>query len=206
MDSRLRGNDGLKLILASQSASRRAMLTAAGVPFEAVAAQVDEDAAKASLGRERPRDLADALAELKALKVSAREPDALVLGSDSLAVLDDGSVLDKPRDRDEAREHLQRMSGRRHDLVSAAVMAEGGRAVWRHVEAAKMFVRPLSDRFVEAYLDVEWPAIAGCVGCYRVEGPGVQLFDRIEGSQFTVLGMPLLPVLGYLRERGVLGK
>ena len=194
------------LILASQSASRRAMLTAAGVPFEAMAAQVDEDAAKASLGRERPRDLADALAELKAVKVSALHPDALVLGSDSLAVLDDGSVLDKPRDREEAREHLLRMSGRRHDLVSAAVIAEGGHPVWRHVEAAKIFVRPLSDAFVDTYLDAEWPAISGCVGCYRVEGPGVQLFDRIEGSQFTVLGMPLLPVLGYLRERGVLPK
>ena len=194
----------MNLILASQSASRQAMLSAAGVPFTAQPALVDEDAAKASLGRERPRDLADALAELKALKVSAREPTALVLGSDSLAVLDDGSVLDKPASREEARDHLERMSGRRHDLVSAAVIAEGGRAVWRHVEAAKMFVRPLSPAFIETYLDAEWPAIAGCVGCYRVEGPGVQLFSRVEGSQFTVLGMPLLPVLGYLRERGVL--
>lgn len=194
----------MNLILASRSASRQAMLSAAGVPFTAQPALVDEDAAKASLGRERPRDLADALAELKALKVSARAPAALVLGSDSLAVLEDGSVLDKPASREEAREHLLRMSGRRHDLVSAAVIAEGGRAVWRHVEAARMFVRPLSDPFIEAYLDAEWPAIAGCVGCYRVEGPGVQLFSRIEGSQFTVLGLPLLPVLGYLRERGVL--
>ena len=194
----------MHLILASQSASRQAMLSAAGVPFTAQPALVDEDAAKASLGRERPRDLADALAELKALKVSARAPTALVLGSDSLAVLDDGSVLDKPASREEASEHLKRMAGRRHDLVSAAVIAEGGRAVWRHVEAARMFVRPLSPAFIEAYLDAEWPAIAGCVGCYRVEGPGVQLFSRIDGSQFTVLGMPLLPVLGYLRERGVL--
>ena len=194
----------MTLILASRSASRQAMLRAAGVPFEAQPALVDEDAAKQALGRERPRDLADALAELKALKVSARAPTALVLGSDSLAVLDDGSVLDKPRSREEARDHLLRMSGRRHDLVSAAVIAERGRAVWRHVDAARMFVRPLSDAFVEAYLDAEWPAIAGCVGCYRVEGPGVQLFSRVEGSQFTVLGMPLLPVLGYLRERGVI--
>ena len=163
MNPRLRGDDGggITLILASQSASRKAMLTAAGVPFEAVAAQVDEDAAKASLGRERPRDLADALAELKALKVSGRHPQALVLGSDSLAVLDDGSVLDKPTSREEAREHLFRMSGRRHDLVSAAVIAEGGRPVWRHVEAAKIFVRPLSDAFVETYLDAEWPTISG---------------------------------------------
>lgn len=196
----------MRLILASRSASRRAMLEAAGVPFETADARVDEGAAKAALGRERPRDLADALAELKAVKVSAREPDALVLGSDSLAVLDDGTVLDKPRDRDEARAHLLRMSGCRHDLVSAAVIAEGGRPVWRHVEAARMHVRALSYSFVEAYLDAEWPAISGCVGCYRLEGPGVQVFERIEGSWFTVLGLPLLPVLGYLRERGVVGR
>lgn len=195
----------MKLILASQSGPRRAMLEAAGVPFEAQPAMVDEDAAKASLGAIAPRDLADALAELKALKVSHRNPQALVLGSDSLAVLEDGTILSKPRDREEAAKHLAMMSGRRHDLVSAAVIAEAGRPVWRHVDRARMFVRPLSDSFIEAYLDAEWPEISGCVGCYRIEGPGVQLFSRVEGSQFTVLGMPLLPLLGYLRERQVLG-
>ena len=194
----------LKLVLASQSASRRAMLVAAGVPFSAQKPLVDEDAAKAALGDVPPRDLADALAELKALKVSQREPQALVLGSDSLAVLEDGTILSKPRDRDEAAEHLRMMSGKRHDLVSAAVIAEGGRPVWRHVDKARMFVRPLSYAFIEAYLDAEWPAIAGCVGCYRMEVPGVQLFSRVEGNHFTVLGMPLMPVLGYLRERQVL--
>ncbi len=193
----------MTLILASQSASRRAMLEAAGVSFEAVAANVDEDAAKASLRDLKPRNLADALAELKALKVSASRSADLVLGSDSLVVLDDGTVLDKPRDRAEAADHLTRMSGKRHDLVSAAVIAEGGRAVWRHVDVAKMFVRPLSYTFVDWYLDLEWPAIAGCVGCYRIEGPGAQLFERIEGSQFTVLGMPLIQVLEYLRVRGL---
>lgn len=194
----------MNLVLASQSPSRTAMLEAAGVPFTAQPAHVDEDAAKAALGDARPRDLADALAELKALKVSQREPQALVLGSDSLAVLDDGAILSKPQSREQAAEHLSRMSGKRHDLVSAAVIAEGGRAVWRHVDVARMFVRPLSYTFIKAYIDVEWPAIAGCVGCYRIEGPGAQLFSRIEGSQFTVLGMPLLPVLAYLRERQVL--
>lgn len=192
------------LVLASQSASRTAMLAAAGVPFVAEPAHADEAALKAAMAGRPARDIADALAELKALKVSVRHPQALVLGSDSLAVLDDGTILDKPTSREEARDHLRRMSGRRHDLVSAAVIAEGGRAVWRHVEAARMFVRPLSDAFVDAYLDAEWPAISGCVGCYRVEGPGMQLFSRVEGSHFTVLGMPLLPVLGFLRERGVL--
>ncbi|MBW6532401.1 Maf family protein [Sphingomonas sp. RRHST34] len=192
------------LILASQSASRTAMLSAAGVPFTAEPAYADEAALKAAMAGARPRDLADALAELKALKVSARHPGALVLGSDSLAVLDDGSVLDKPTTREEARDHLRRMSGRHHDLVSAAVIAENGRPVWRVVDAARIAVRRLSDAFIETYLDAEWPAIAGCVGCYRIEGPGVQLFAKVSGSQFTVLGMPLLPVLDFLRTREVL--
>ena len=194
----------MTLILASQSASRRAMLTAAGVPFEATAAGVDEDAAKAALAGSKPRDLADALAELKAVKVSLRHPGRLVLGSDSVVSLADGSLLDKPESRDQAADHLARMSGARHDLWSAAVVAENGRPVWRHVEAAKMHVRPLSPSFIQWYLDQEWPAIAGCVGCYRIEGPGAQLFSRIEGSQFTVLGLPLLNVLDYLRTREVI--
>lgn len=196
----------MKLILASQSASRRAMLTAADVEFVAVAAGVDEDSAKAALLGEglAARDMADALAELKAIKISSGEGQALVLGSDSVVALEDGSMLDKPRDRDQARDHLRRLSGKRHELVSAAVIAEGGRPVWRVVDRARMHVRSLSDEFIERYLDREWPAIAGCVGCYRIEGPGAQLFSRIEGSQFTVLGLPLLPVLDYLRVRGAM--
>ena len=194
----------MSLILASQSASRRAMLTAAGVAFDATFAGVDEDAAKAALVALSPRDLADALAELKALKVSARTPGYLVLGSDSLVALEDGTILDKPTDRANAAAHLRLMSGKRHDLWSAAVIAENGQAIWRHVERAKMHVRPLSDTFIETYLDAEWPAISGCVGCYRIEGPGAQLFAKIEGSQFTVLGMPLLNVLDFLRVRGEL--
>ena len=196
----------MRLVLASRSASRRAMLTAAGVPFEAVAANVDEDTAKAALRAEdvAPRDLADKLAELKALRVSHRDPEALVLGSDSVVALEDGSTLDKPTDRAEAADHLRRLSGKRHELISAAVMAIDGRPVWRVVDRAKMHVRILSDSFIDEYLAVEWPEISGCVGCYRIEGPGAQLFSRIEGSQFTVLGLPLLPVLDYLRVRGVL--
>ena len=194
------------LVLASQSASRRAMLDAAGVPHEAVAAQVDEVTAKDSLiaAGTSPRDLADALAELKALKVSRMVPQALVLGGDSVVALDDGSLLDKPVSREDAAEHLRRMSGRHHDLYSAAVIAEQGRAVWRHVDRARMHVRTLSEAFIQSYLDAEWPAIGGCVGCYRMEGPGVQLFARVEGSHFTILGMPMLPLLDYLRTRKVL--
>lgn len=196
----------MRLVLASKSASRRAMLTAAGVPFKAVSANVDEEAAKAAMRAEgvAPRDLADRLAELKALRVSHRDPEALVLGSDSVVALEDGSMLDKPVDRADAAEHLRRMSGKRHELISAAVMAIDGRPVWRVVDRAKMFVRILSEEFIQGYLDAEWPEISGCVGCYRIEGPGAQLFSRIEGSQFTVLGLPLLPVLDYLRVRGVL--
>jgi len=196
----------VRLVLASQSASRRAMLTAAGIPFDAVSANVDEDSAKAALLADgiTPRDLADALAELKAVKVSSRDGAALVLGCDSVVAIEDGTLLDKPTSRDQAAEHLRRLSGKRHDLISAAVIAEGGRPVWRVVDRAKMHVRPLSDAFIETYLDQEWPEISGCVGCYRIEGPGAQLFTRIEGSQFTVLGLPLLQVLDYLRLRGVM--
>jgi septum formation protein len=194
------------IVLASQSASRRAILEAAGVPFDARPAGVDEEAAKVALSDLSPRDLADALAELKALKVSAGRPEALVLGSDSVVALADGALLDKPRDREEAADHLARMSDGTHRLWSAAVIAEAGRPVWRHVEGAKLHVRALSAAFIQTYLDAEWPAIASCVGCFRIEGPGVQLFSRIEGDHFTVLGLPLLPVLGYLRERGVLAR
>jgi septum formation protein len=193
-----------QLVLASGSASRRAMLSAAGVPFTVQPPGIDEDAAKASLAGRSARDLADALAELKALKVSARTPDALVLGSDSVVALADGTLLDKPTTREEALDHLLAMAGSHHDLWSAVVIAENGRPVWRHVERARLHVRPLSYSFLAAYLDAEWPAIAGCVGCYRMEGPGVQLFSKVEGSHFTILGLPLLPVLDYLRTRGVL--
>lgn len=192
------------IVLASTSASRRAMLTAAGVAHEALPALVDEEAVKASLGEVAPRDLADALAEMKALKVSQRVPGTLVLGGDSVVAIEDGTLLDKPVDRAEAERHLRLLSGKRHDLYSAAVIAENGRAVWRHVDRARMWVRPLSDAFIAEYLDAEWPVIAGCVGCYRVEGPGVQLFSRIEGSHYTILGMPLLNILDYLRTRGQL--
>ena len=196
----------MRLVLASGSASRRAMLEAAGVAFDIDPANVDEDAAKASLmaAGTSGRNTADALAQLKALKVSGRNPQALVLGSDSVVELDDGSLLDKPVSRDEADEHLRRLSGRRHRLHSAAVIAEDGRPVWRDVDTATLVVRPLSEAFIATYLDAEWPAIAECVGCFRIEGAGAQLFVDIDGSHFTILGLPLLPVLDYLRVRGVL--
>ena len=196
----------MTLVLASQSAGRRAMLEAAGVPHEAMAAGADEETAKESLraGGISPRDLADALAELKALRLSQRIPGALVLGCDQVLALDDGTMLDKPVDRDAAAAQLALLSGRTHSLFSAAVIAENGRAVWRFVDRAKLTMRPLRPMFIEAYLDAEYAHAAGCVGCYRIEGRGAQLFSRIEGSQFTIIGMPLLPLLDYLRTRGII--
>ncbi len=194
----------MKLVLASQSAARRAMLAAAGVPFEAIAAPVDEAGVKAAMAGAAPRDIADALAELKALKGSIARREALVVGSDSIVALADGRLLDKPESREAAAAQLRGMAASTIRLVSAAVVAENGRAVWRHVAEARLHVRALSDGFIDAYLDAEWPAISGCVGAFRLEGPGVQLFTRIEGDGFTIMGMPLLPLLDYCRTRGVL--
>ncbi|MBA3879939.1 MAG: septum formation protein Maf [Sphingobium sp.] len=196
----------MRLVLASQSASRRAMLEAAGVPFATEAAAIDETSVKAAMLADRaaPRDIADRLAELKAVRVSCVHPDALVLGSDSIVVLADGTLLDKPESRAQARAHLEAMANTQVELISAAVAAEAGRPVWRHVATARLDVRPLSPAFLDDYLDHEWPAIAGCVGCFRIEGRGVQLFTRLGGDHFTILGMPLLPVLDYCRTRGVL--
>lgn len=193
----------MRLILASQSSGRRALLEGAGVPFEAISPSIDEDAAKQSL-RLKARDLADALAEMKALKLSGRHPVALVLGCDSVVELQDGRTLDKAGNREEAAEHLRALSGRRHYLHSAAVIAEGGTAIWRVVDRVTMHVRTLSDAFIDQYLDQEWEKARWCVGVYRVEGPGAQLFSRIDGSHFTVIGLPLLPLLDYLRLRGLL--
>jgi len=179
------------------------MLEAAGVAFEARPAHLDERALEEALGDSAPREIALALAEAKALAVSREYPDRLVLGSDSLVVVE-GRRFDKPANRDNAAEHLRLFSGKTMELVSAAALARGGIMVWSHVEAALLHVRDLSDDFIEAYLDAEWPAVAGCVGVFRLEGQGVQLFSAIEGDQFTVLGMPLLPVLEALRAEAEL--
>ncbi|ARS28121.1 Maf family protein [Sphingomonas sp. KC8] len=197
----------MKLVLASQSAARRAMLSAAGVPHDAMAPGVDEDAAKAALKADSndARRMADALAELKAIKLSRRFPQDLVLGCDQTLSCDDGTMFDKPVNRADAADQLRALRGATHRLTSAAVICHGGAPVWRHVDVAKLTMRAFSDAWLETYLDAEWPAIAGCVGGYRLEGLGAQLFSRIDGSHFTILGLPLLPLLDYLRVRGVLG-
>lgn len=196
----------LRLLLASQSESRRRLLGDAGVPFEPVLAGVDEEMAKDALVGEGigPRDLADALSELKAIRPSSRHPGALVLGCDQTLALDDGSLVSKCESREEARDLLLTMSGRRHHLHSAAVIALDGVAIWRQIESVAMDMRTLSPAFVDAYLDADWDQCRWCVGCYRIEGPGAQLFARVTGSLFAVQGLPLLPLLDFLRTRGVL--
>ena len=195
----------MRLLLASRSAARRQMLEAAGVPFEAVEAPLDEEEAKQRFGSLAAPDLAMALAEAKAGSVTADASD-LVLGSDQTLERDDGSMLSKPRSREHALEQLRSLSGRTHRLHSAAAVAEGGQIVWSATESVSLSVRPLSEAFLSDYLDQEYEAIRWSVGGYRIEGLGVQLFERIAGSHFAILGMPLLPLLAYLRERGVVGR
>ncbi len=195
----------MKLLLASQSAARRRMLEAAGVPFEAVSPDFDEEGAKAGLidtGFE-PRDLAEMLAEMKAKSV-APEQGALVIGADQVLELDDGTMFGKPGSRGEALTQLGMLSGQTHYLHSAAVVVENGERVWGETESVAMDVRPLGEDFLKAYLDAEYEAIRQSVGGYRIEGLGAQLFEEVDGSHFAVLGLPLLPLLAYLRERGLL--
>jgi septum formation protein len=181
------------------------MLEAAGVPYEAVSPDFDEDAAKAELSLQvlGAAALADALAERKALAVSA-EAGQLVLGSDQTLELHDGKMLSKPRSPDDLVEQLHLLSGTTHRLHSAAVVADQGRPVWRAVETVAMTVRPLSEDFIRGYVEREYETVRWSVGGYHVEGGGVHLFDSIEGSHFAVLGMSLLPLLGFLRQRGIL--
>ncbi|MCW2392393.1 septum formation protein [Sphingobium sp. B1D7B] len=194
------------LLLASQSESRRRLLADAAVPFETVPAGVDEDAIKASLVAEglNARDLADALAEWKCRRPSMRHPDAFVLGCDQTLELDDGGLIDKVETREAAADLLARMSGRAHKLHSAAVIAQAGQAQWRQIESVTLQMRPLSAAFIDHYLDLDWEQCRWCVGCYRIEGPGAQLFSRVSGSLFAVQGLPLLPLLDYLRVRSIL--
>jgi len=181
------------------------MLDAAGVPFETVEAELDEAAAKAGLWGAGfdARGVAEELAQLKALSVDERD-DCLVVGADQTLEVGDGTLLGKPASRDEARGQLELLRGATHRLHSAAVVAEAGEAVWWYCETVSLTMRGFSDAFLDSYLDSEWEQIRWSVGGYRIEGPGAQLFERVEGSHFAVLGLPLLPLLGYLRERGVL--
>ena len=189
-------------ILASASAVRARLLAAAGVAVQQAPSGVDEDALKADSGALGHEPLALLLAEAKAGAVSAAHPGRLVLGADQLLVLG-GRRFDKPRDRGEAAAHLAAFSGREHELVTAAAAVRDGAVLWRRTDRARLAVRTLAPAAIDAYLETAGPAALASVGAYQLEGPGAQLFERVEGDFFTVLGLPLLPLLEFLRGEGV---
>lgn len=191
------------LILASTSAIRQSMLRNACVEFEAQPARIDEEAIKAALVAEgaKPRDVADALAEGKARKIAMKEPEALVLGCDQVLDLK-GKLISKPRNIEEAAAQLAELSGQTHKLLSAAVLYEEGKPVWRHIGEARLTMRTLSPEYQADYIARNWESIRESVGCYKLEEEGVRLFARVEGSNFTVLGLPLVEFLSYLTLRG----
>lgn len=193
--------DGERLILASKSAARRAMLSDAGVPFVVQVADVDEDALKTP-GVD-PVELAVELARTKALAVSRHDADAWVLGADQTLAFD-GGLVSKAATLDAARERLSAMRGHTHQLHSGAALARNGQVVWSGVDTVEMKMRDFSDAFLDAYLAAEGEALLSCVGSYRLEGLGAQLFEAVEGDYFTVLGLPLWPVLAELRRAGVI--
>ncbi|SFK50144.1 Maf family protein [Falsiroseomonas stagni] len=202
-------SDTPALVLASSSASRRAMLEGAGLRFEAIAAAVDEGAIKEAAQAEGipPAEAALMLADAKAMRVASRRPEALVIGGDQLLTCTiDGKVqwFDKPVGLDGARQHLRTLRGRRHELVTATVAWRGGERIWQDVSTPRLTMRDVSDAFIEDYLALEGEILCSSVGAYRVEGPGIQLFNRIEGEHSAILGLPLLPLLRFLRQHGVL--
>jgi septum formation protein len=193
------------LILASQSPTRRRMLASAGVAHKAVSPAIDEDIVKAKFRAEgySGADLAFALAVAKALSVSAKRPGACVLGADQTLECSDGTMIDKAPNTGALVKQLGKLSGKTHQLHSAAVLARDGDIVWKQIETVNMTMRVLSKAFIADYVDAEGEGLLGCVGGYKIEGRGAQLFDRIDGSHFSILGLPLLPLLDRLRVEGL---
>lgn len=189
-----------RLILASGSAIRRDIMNGAGLDFEVIVKPVDEAAIKSAMLGDgaRPREIADALAEAKARRVS-RQEEGLVIGADQVMVIN-GELFDKPTSIEAARERLLLMRGKRHELIGSVVVASGGAPVWRYVSETKLWMRDFSDVFLEDYLVREGDLVTKSVGAYRFEGPGSQLFSRVEGDFFSILGLSLLPLLQYLRD------
>jgi len=190
--------------LASGSESRRRLLTAAGIDAASVKPNVDEDAMKAGLRAEgmSVRDQAMRLAEMKAVKISQRVP-GLVIGGDQMLALDN-EAFDKPKDLSAAADHLRKLSGKAHTLETAIVVCENGEPVWRHLARPRLTMRPLTEEFIEDYVERVGEPLLSTVGAYQLEGLGAQLFNKIEGDYFSILGLPLLPLLDYLRIRGVI--
>ena len=191
----------MSLILASNSQIRRTMLIQAGVEFDVRSPEFDEDTAKLTGANEGNETMARRLAEGKANSIPT-EPGDWVIGSDSTVSVE-GVGYSKPRDRDEAAAHLSAFSGRTMLLSSAVALSRNQRTDWSHAETAKLKFRTMSSAFIEQYLAREWPDVGYCVGVFRMEGLGVTLFDHVEGQHYTILGMPLIPLLGALRERGL---
>ena len=194
----------MRVILASGSFIRQKLMTDAGLNFEVIAKAVDESAIKDAMLADsaRLRDIADALAEAKSMRVSRVEP-GLVIGADQIMVMDD-QLFDKPKDIDEARERLKLMRGKTHYLMGAVVICENGAPVWRYMARTKLKMRDFSDAFLEDYLVKEGEQVTKSVGAYRFEGLGAQLFSHVEGDFFSILGLSLLPVMDYLRTRGAI--
>ena len=194
-----------RLILASQSASRRAVLENAGLRFIVRPAYVDENAIKDSaLAKGAPGyEAALLLADMKAQRVSRLEPDAVVIGADQILVCN-GEWLGKPVDLEMAAEHLRRLRGQTHELATAVVCHQNGTRIWQHIERPQLTMRAFDDDFITSYLAMEGKRLLASVGAYRLEGPGMQLLERIEGDFFSILGLPLLPLLQFLRQNGVL--
>ena len=192
------------VVLASGSAIRAHLLRQIGLRFEVVRPKVDEQAVKEAMQHERARarDIADALAELKAIKVSASNPGALVIGSDQVLV-HEGQIFNKPETRKDAEDQLAELSGKEHRLLTAAVIAEDGQPQWRVIGEARLTMKALTDQFIARYLDRNWPDVSDSVGAYKLEAEGARLFSRITGNHFTILGLPLLELCGYLELRGV---
>lgn len=192
---------GSAVILASGSAIRRQVLTDAGVPFEVISKPVDEAAIKTSMMAQgaRLRDIADALAEAKAMRVS-KTTAGLVIGADQIMVMDK-TLFDKPASIEDARERLWSMRGKTHKLIGALVICENGAPVWRHLSVVSLKVRLFTEEFLDRYVEAEGEAMLTSVGAYRFEGRGAQLFEHVDGDMFSILGLSLLPLLDYLRRR-----
>jgi septum formation protein len=193
----------MKLVLASTSRIRAELLTRAGLVFQALAPEVDENSLKATAKGLTPGDLAQSLAASKAVSVANRLPQATVIGADQVLNLE-GRAFDKPGSREEAREHLLQLRGRSHVLETAICCARDGDTIWQHLGRAKLAMRSFSDSFLEDYLDRMGPEALTSVGAYKLEGLGAQLFETIDGDYFTILGLPLLPLLEFLRRQGAL--